>query len=131
MKTWSVGTIYTGGDLKIDLDTEFDWNFMIEEGYKLDKDVRRVFSPEQFKERARVAHAWFYHEYALNTWSISMKVTEPEAESLQRKMMTTDEEQMVVGDSDVNALCREMSAIEQEMEALHQRIRELIKGLKK
>lgn len=84
MKTWSVGTVYTSDDLKIDLDKEFDRNFMIEEGYKLDKDVRRVFSPEQFKERVRVAHAWFYREHALNTWSISMKVTEPEAESLQR-----------------------------------------------
>ena len=40
--------------------------------------------------------------------------------------MLPEEEQMVVGDSDVNALCREMIAIEQEMEALHQRIKELV-----
>ena len=42
-----------------------------------------------------------------------------------------EEEQMVVGDSDVNALCREMVAIEQEMETLHQRIKELIEGMAK
>ena len=40
--------------------------------------------------------------------------------------MLPEEEQMVAGDSDVNALCREMMAIEQEMEALHQRIKELV-----
>ena len=42
-----------------------------------------------------------------------------------------EEVDMVAGDSDVDALCREMLAIENDMLALHQRIKELAERMTK